>query len=106
VVDPIVDFGIVRLCGFDVMVTSGLTTRTVTSTNLVIWPAEAVTLTTYDPRATLDPTLIVRVEDPDPVSDAGVNAVEIPLALVAERATVPENPVTAATVIVELRENA
>ena len=105
-VDPIVDFGMLRLVGLEVIVTSGLTTMTVTSTNLVICPAEAVTLTTYDPRATLDPTLIVRVEDPDPVRDAGVNVVEMPLALVAERLTVPENPVTGATVIVEFKENA
>ena len=86
--------------------TSGFTTRTVTSTNLVIWLAEAVTLTTYDPKATLPPTLIASVEEPDPVSDEGVNVVDIPVGLLAERVTVPEKPVIGATVIVEFNENA
>jgi hypothetical protein len=40
------------------------------------------------------------------VSDAGVNVVEIPAGLFADSVTVPENPLTGATVIVEFKENA
>jgi len=83
---------------------SGMVTCTDTLIVCINDPLAPVTVTEYDPLLALLGTVIVSVDVPDVVRDVGLGVAVHPLGAVAESETMPVNPLTADTVIVEIPE--
>ena len=78
-------------------------TVTLTEVVCVALPSVPVTVTVYAPAATVEPTLTVSVEEPPAVTEVGLSeAVGPDGETLAERLTVPAEPLVTAVLIVDL----